>query len=319
MTIRSVTMLKKLSTIAISAIVLSGCQSVPSMGKHGNQAHVGSVAWNTTGAGYTELSRERIPTDQANLVFIRSSENMTDQSSANIALNDDYLVSLQGNHYTQSLVCSGSALISVQPTGEKSNDLKANGKLFSLQPQQTYYFHINVDKNNQPTIDQITADSAKQLLAQKGYQSHQISRVVNDCQAPATTVSAVPVKPVKTKIAPVQVAPVNVRLNVLFDHDKSVVKNPYQQQLAQLSEFLIANPDVTAVIEGHTDSNGDNAYNQRLSQRRADAVKNVLVKNHGIASNRLSTKGYGEERPVASNATAEGRQENRRVIVVVAQ
>jgi len=65
-------------------------------------------------------------------------------------------------------------------------------------------------------------------------------------------------------------------------------------------------------VEGHTDSRASDAYNMRLSQRRAESVKAYLVKN-GVAASRLTTIGYGESKPVASNKTAEGMQENRRV------
>ncbi|MNT90758.1 Outer membrane porin F precursor [compost metagenome] len=71
-------------------------------------------------------------------------------------------------------------------------------------------------------------------------------------------------------------------------------------------------PQTTTVVEGHTDSVGPDAYNQKLSQRRADAVKQVLVQD-GVEASRVSSVGYGESRPVADNGTAEGRAVNRRV------
>ena len=74
---------------------------------------------------------------------------------------------------------------------------------------------------------------------------------------------------------------------------------------------------VSTVVEGHADSNGAAAYNKQLSQRRADAVRNALIRDYGIAANRLSAVGYGEERPIADNKTAAGRSANRRVIAVM--
>ena len=70
------------------------------------------------------------------------------------------------------------------------------------------------------------------------------------------------------------------------------------------------------MVEGNTDSVGSDAYNQKLSERRADAVKDVLVKSD-IDGSRITTVGYGESRPVASNDTEEGRAKNRRVSIVV--
>ena len=78
---------------------------------------------------------------------------------------------------------------------------------------------------------------------------------------------------------------------------------------AKLNKF----PKATAVIEGHTDNVGKDAANQKLSERRAQAVKNYLVEKMGIAADRLSAKGFGESKPVDSNKTAEGRSKNRRV------
>ena len=75
---------------------------------------------------------------------------------------------------------------------------------------------------------------------------------------------------------------------------------------------MVANPDVQVVITGHTDNVGSQKFNQVLSLKRAQAVKNWLVRK-GIASNRMRTVGKGENEPVASNDTAEGRLENRRI------
>jgi outer membrane protein OmpA-like peptidoglycan-associated protein len=77
-------------------------------------------------------------------------------------------------------------------------------------------------------------------------------------------------------------------------------------------------PNRTALIEGYTDSMGSDEYNRDLSQRRADSVKNYLV-SRGISSDRLNTSGRGENSPVADNDSAAGRQQNRRVEVIINQ
>jgi OOP family OmpA-OmpF porin len=74
--------------------------------------------------------------------------------------------------------------------------------------------------------------------------------------------------------------------------------------------------DVKIVVEGHTDSIGSDAYNMKLSRQRAEAVKRYLV-GHGTAASRITTEGFGKGQPVASNATAEGRAQNRRVEIHV--
>ena len=105
-----------------------------------------------------------------------------------------------------------------------------------------------------------------------------------------------------------------VTLLVEFDFDKAVVKPEYHSALEKVANFMKAYPKTTGELEGHTDSIGTEEYNLRLSERRAESVKNYLVENFGIDASRLSSVGYGESKPVASNETAEGRQLNRRVV-----
>ncbi len=102
-------------------------------------------------------------------------------------------------------------------------------------------------------------------------------------------------------------------LQVRFDFDQSVIKDEYQAEIEDFAVFLRRYSETSAVIEGHTDSTGPDAYNQALSERRALAVMNALVTRYGVDPARLSIVGYGESNPVASNRTALGRQENRRI------
>ena len=81
--------------------------------------------------------------------------------------------------------------------------------------------------------------------------------------------------------------------------------------------FLAQYPNSDAIIEGHTDSNGSDDYNQGLSKRRAETVKMALISKYGINPNRLTAVGYGESRPIATNETSDGRYTNRRVMVVI--
>src|SRR5690606_28319905 len=111
--------------------------------------------------------------------------------------------------------------------------------------------------------------------------------------------------------------PVRVELDVKFDFDKAAVKPESQADIKALADFMSQYPQTTTVVEGHTDSVGTDAYNQGLSERRANAVRDVLVNQYGVGADRVSSVGYGESRPVADNATAEGRAINRRVEVEV--
>ena len=103
---------------------------------------------------------------------------------------------------------------------------------------------------------------------------------------------------------------------ILFDVDQAELKPGGMQQLARVAEFLVENPDRNVLIEGHTDSTAPDAYNLALSQRRANAVEDFLI-TQGVDPTRMSSDGYGEQLPIASNDTAAGRQANRRVELVV--
>ena len=105
--------------------------------------------------------------------------------------------------------------------------------------------------------------------------------------------------------------------DVLFDTGRAELKSGAFSTMDRLATFLRENPERTVAIEGHTDSVGGDAYNLALSDKRAEAVRNALL-SRGIAGTRVTSKGMGESTPVASNDTAEGRQRNRRVEIIIA-
>ena len=106
---------------------------------------------------------------------------------------------------------------------------------------------------------------------------------------------------------------VRVELDVKFDFDKAQVKDDSYGDIKNLADFMNQYPQTTTVVEGHTDSVGSDAYNQGLSERRANAVRDVLVNQYGVSGDRVNAVGYGEARPVADNGTDSGRAINRRV------
>ncbi|WP_460426820.1 OmpA family protein [Azotobacter armeniacus] len=106
---------------------------------------------------------------------------------------------------------------------------------------------------------------------------------------------------------------VRVELDVKFDFDKTQVKEESYADIKNLADFMNQYPQTITTVEGHTDSVGPDAYNQKLSERRANAVRDVLVNEYGVQGNRVDSVGYGESRPVADNATESGRAINRRV------
>ena len=115
----------------------------------------------------------------------------------------------------------------------------------------------------------------------------------------------------------VEESPDVIRLRgVQFDFDKSDIRDVDVPVLEAAADYLKANENINVVVEGHTDSVGSDQYNQGLSERRADSVKSWLVDN-GISASRMSTVGYGEAKPVATNDTKDGRALNRRVQFLV--
>ncbi len=104
--------------------------------------------------------------------------------------------------------------------------------------------------------------------------------------------------------------------NVLFEYDKANINPGGMRVIDKLAAFLAKHPERSIRIEGHTDSRGSEAYNQRLSERRAEAVKRALL-YQGIQGMRINALGYGEAFPIATNTTSSGRQQNRRVEVII--
>ena len=103
--------------------------------------------------------------------------------------------------------------------------------------------------------------------------------------------------------------------DVLFDTDEASLAPGAARNIAKIAAFMRSYPERKAVIEGHTDSVGDESYNLTLSQDRSYAVRDALVKA-GVPRSRITTQGFGEALPVASNNNASGRQENRRVEII---
>ena len=104
--------------------------------------------------------------------------------------------------------------------------------------------------------------------------------------------------------------------DVLFDTAKFTLRPAAREKLAKISGIVLAYPTLALAIEGNTDSVGGDAYNQELSENRAGSVRDYLVKQ-GIPTSSMTAHGFGKTQPVASNDTAGGRQQNRRVELVV--
>ena len=104
---------------------------------------------------------------------------------------------------------------------------------------------------------------------------------------------------------------------LLFAMNSEAVQEGAHDTLAKVAELISVYDDRKVLIVGHTDAVGDAAYNKQLSERRAELVKQFFVDNFEVEEDRLSTQGFGEARPIASDATGAGRRANRRVEVLI--
>lgn len=130
------------------------------------------------------------------------------------------------------------------------------------------------------------------------------------------------VKPLAVEETPTEIR-IALSADVLFDFDKSDIRDEAASALKQVAAMIREHPDRPVRIEGHTDSKGSDAYNQRLSEDRALSVKDWLVDEEGLDGVAFETTGFGEARPAAPNETPDGaddpdgRQKNRRVEIVI--
>ena len=128
---------------------------------------------------------------------------------------------------------------------------------------------------------------------------------------PAATPTPAPPPPPPAKVID------KITLMVHFDFDKSDIKKSDEAELKKGIDFVKKYPGSKVRVDGHTDSIGTDQYNQKLSERRAEAVKNYLVQKGAVDASKITSMGHGETKPIASNKTKEGRAQNRRVEILI--
>ena len=222
----------------------------------------------------------------------------------------------------------GAGFFSTDPKrtgGESNDDTTVNAGLgvrwmitqrfgASLDGRSVY----NIDKGNADTIAYLGLNYYLGNVAPPPVIDNEVCRDEDGdgvCDQEDACLGTPPNTRVDSQGCPLPVAQVaSIKLKVNFAFDSSVVQEQYFTDLGELAKFLKRFDEVDVSIDGYTDSVGPDDYNQQLSQRRAQAVVDMLVNTYGIAPSRLKAVGYGEANPVASNDTAEGRAENRRVM-----
>jgi OOP family OmpA-OmpF porin len=106
-----------------------------------------------------------------------------------------------------------------------------------------------------------------------------------------------------------------LKLEITFASNSSVIDPKFNSELQEAADFIKAHPGKKLLVEGHTDTTGSAASNERMSQKRADTVRWVLVRDYGVNKANLTAKGFGEKNPIEDNATQAGRTANRRVVI----
>ena len=218
-----------------------------------------------------------------------------------------------------SVVCSGPQTIYSASILNTNEDVVSHSEKYNFAPKKTTYIKVSLSPTNQSVIQQIDANEAIPKLENTVRQSYQISRVSMTCNVKPKPKSKP--KPIEEPVVLVDIDKVEnekrIEYVVNFNFDTNVVVNNDYSKFEGLARFIESYPENNVILEGHTDSKGSSEYNLKLSQSRAERVKNILVDSYGVDDYRLRTVGYGETRPIDTNETELGRLNNRRVMAVI--
>jgi OOP family OmpA-OmpF porin len=267
-------------------------------------------------------------------------------------LYDDSIFGKNGYHLTKLIKLSGSFIWSSEMIGsntfvtsflyglayEESSSSTRRNRALPVRSSGGEMATIIAPKSEEPaaTATSAAAGTTKQWW-EPGYvpaPKAEAPAAPVEVSAPPAEAPAAPLEVVAPKVeapaAPVEVTvpkaekpvpeKVAMPLNVKFDTAKSDIKKKYDNDIKKVADFMQANPEATAIIEGHTDNVdkfNNPGNNMKLSQARADSVRQYLIDNFGIDSSRITAVGYGPNKPIASNDTNEGRQKNRRIEAVI--
>lgn len=297
---------------------LLGCQTMPNSQPNTSQSQAFNQAdWHTSGTVFQPVNNEQLQNNESRVVFFRDATEGQASEPIIIAVGDDSLfqVSLQNGHYSDSILCSGQQTIKANTLNNATGQINSYVESYQFSPQATVYLQVGLSAAGTPVVRQVPSDQALMMLSESTRQTHQLSRVAYRCEP--MTQAAMP--------APVETSPQSLAVNnlsqfrVLFDTDSTTIKSSNYAQLDGMASFIQSFPKVPLTLAGHTDSQGSERYNLKLSESRANSVKTILVEKYDIEADRLSTIGYGESMPIDSNDTEQGRRNNRRVTVSQSQ
>lgn len=241
------------------------------------------------------------------------------QTSSKAAADKDF-VATQGDilkDKTQTLADTRTALdaseragqaTSVQLTAEQQARLEAEQKTAA---QEAVTRAQAQDLNRTRTALAVSEQSGQATAAQ--WQAEQQARLAAEQKATEAQAALASLAALKEEARGMVIT---LNGSVLFRTDEATLMPGAETRLDQVADALASSKDRNVVVEGYTDSQGADAYNIDLSQRRADAVRDYLVRR-GYPADRVQARGLGKTRPIADNATAEGRANNRRVEIVL--
>jgi outer membrane protein OmpA-like peptidoglycan-associated protein len=265
-----------------------------------------------------ELGKDRYDTDDA-----RSLVNQAKYE----ALHSLYLSKLIRKIEDEDYTLEDIILISEEPLHKIAAQLDINAEL-----DEGYDKAVDQINSSIITLQENLSDKSQELLVVKQeleLVKEQLSGIETEKTALSEKMAAL--EQVKKQFSEVQKMfypteamvfrdEVNVFLRLVglnFDIGKSDVAPEYYSLLLKVQKAITLFPDCNITIEGHTDSQGGDETNLRLSQERADAVKYYLIVNSNIEANRINAIGFGENKPIANNETSDGRKKNRRIDVVI--
>lgn len=165
-------------------------------------------------------------------------------------------------------------------------------------------------------VEQAKADAASRTNAQLADAQATAANAQASAAAAQAEAARLKAEMKEYQLKQTQLGATLVLQDVVFETGKADLKPGAAQRLQPLAQYLQANPDVKVRIDGHTDSQGSDSYNQQLSEARAQAVRTALG-GMGVTADRITAVGHGEAQPVADNMNAAGRQQNRRVEVTL--
>ncbi len=244
---------------------------------------------NTSGKDYAY----KITTDGSHAYFSQSSHGQSDIYTVELPKNDrpnkvmmvyGFVTDTSGKPMQASVVWEN--LSSGQTIGKMSSEPKTGFYTIALPLNKNYGIYVTKDRYYPVSANINLKKNPDSLQMRLDFTLYSINEIKDGMSIPLN--------------------------NLFFDFDRANLKKESYPELNRLADFLKQYPDLKIEVSGHTDSIGDVAYNKKLSQKRAEAVKQYLI-SRGCNPAQINAVGYGSEKPLESNETAEGRRKNRRV------